>query len=52
MMAWGSVSTDMLKIYAHFTVGDVKNEMNQVYGITSESHKVSTVPDIANTYPV
>ena len=46
MMAWGSVSTDMLKIYAHLTVGDVENEMNQVYGINLEN-KLSTVPDIA-----
>jgi len=46
MMAWGSVSTGMLKIYAHLTVGDVENEMNQIYGINPES-KMSSVPDIA-----
>jgi len=46
MMAWGSVSTGMLKIYAHLTVGDVENEMNQFYGINPEN-KLSTVPNIA-----
>jgi hypothetical protein len=46
MMAWGSVSTGMLKIYAHLTVSDVENEMSQIYGITPES-KMSVVPDIA-----
>jgi len=46
MMAWGTVSTDMLKVYAHLTPSDVENEMNQMYGISTSS-KLQAVPDIA-----
>jgi len=40
------LSTGMLKIYAHLTVSDVENAMNQIYDVNPES-RVTALPDIA-----
>ena len=47
MLAWGTVTTDMLKVYAHLTSTDAENEMNRMMGITTNC-KLSALPDIAN----
>ncbi len=33
LLAWGDISTDMLKVYAHLVPGDVENAFSQLYGI-------------------
>jgi hypothetical protein len=49
MMAWGTVSTDMLRVYAHLTSTDAENEMNVMFGI-SQGEKVAKLADM--TTPV
>ena len=46
MVAWGTVSTDMLRVYAHLTSTDAEKEMNKVLNIL-QGEKVAKLPDIA-----
>jgi site-specific recombinase XerD len=45
MMAWGTITTDMLKVYAHLTPQDAVNEMNRRRGIES-THNTNPLADI------
>jgi predicted Zn-ribbon and HTH transcriptional regulator len=45
MMAWGTVTTNMLRVYAHLTPTDAENEMNQHMKITKKD-KTAELPDI------
>jgi hypothetical protein len=38
MQAWGDVSTDMLKVYAHLTPSDVEMDMLKHYGIETDDN--------------
>jgi molybdenum cofactor biosynthesis enzyme MoaA len=37
MMAWGTVTTEMLRVYAHLTPTDAEIEMNRWMGIKMEN---------------
>jgi hypothetical protein len=45
MLAWGTVTTDMLRVYAHLTPTDAENEMNRIMGIT-KTDKMATLAEI------
>ena len=45
MLAWGTVTTDMLKVYAHLTPQDSVNDMNKWMGI-EPNQKIQPLADI------
>ena len=47
MLAWGTVATDMLRVYAHLTPTDAENDLNRMMGITSNDNKIAALADIA-----
>ena len=46
MMMWGTITSEMLKIYAHLTPTDAINDMNTRMGIETE-YKSNPLPDVA-----
>ena len=50
MIAWGTVTTEMLRVYAHLTPTDAENELNRVMGITT-SERTAALPSIATPVP-
>jgi integrase len=45
MLAWGTVTTEMLRIYAHLTPTDAENEMNRIMGVT-KTDKMAQLAEI------
>ena len=45
MLAWGTVTTNMLRVYAHLTPTDAENNMNKHFGITKRD-KARALADI------
>jgi hypothetical protein len=39
MFAWGTVTTEMLKVYAHLVPSDAENEMLNKYGIQTKNQR-------------
>ena len=39
MLAWGTVTTDMLRVYAHLTPTDAENDLNRIMGIDTKNEK-------------
>ena len=39
MLAWGTVTTGMLRVYAHLTPTDAENDLNRIMGITTKDEK-------------
>jgi site-specific recombinase XerD len=45
LLAWGTVTTDMLRVYAHLTPTDAENELNRIMGIT-KTDKMAALAEI------
>jgi len=46
MLAWGTVTTDMLRVYAHLTPTDAENDLNRIMGV-EKVDPVAALSDVA-----